>query len=261
MMKNRIDSKFQQLKEKRKKAMIAFVTSGYPSVEQSKDIILKMAMSGADIIELGIPYSDPIADGAVIQEASSKVLKDGLKIKDIMKMVAEIRKKTEIPLVYMVYFGCIYKYGIERFMVDSKLVGIDGIIIPDLPLEERKGVVKIADEHGIYIIPLIAPTSEERIKDIVEGAKGFIYCVSTNGVTGVRSSITTDINYYTNLVSKFTDVPKCIGFGISNADMADKVKDYFDGVIIGSAIMKIIENKEDVVEKVGEFVLQIKNVL
>lgn len=260
-MKNRIDLKFEELREKNKKAMIAFVTSGYPDVKTSKDLVIQIASKGADIIELGIPYSDPIADGAVIQAASSKVLKDGLKIKNIMKMVIEIREKTEIPLVYMVYFGCVYKYGVEKFMKDSKMAGIDGIIIPDLPLEERSSIVKIADEYGIYIIPLVAPTSEDRIKGIVEDAKGFIYCVSTNGVTGVRNSIVTDIESYTKLVSKFTDVPKCIGFGISNAEMASKIKNYCDGVIIGSAIMKIIENEENALEKVGEFVLGVNKVL
>lgn len=264
MMKNRIDLKFQELKESNKKAMISFVTSGYPDIKTTEDIVLKISSSGSDIIELGIPYSDPIADGPVIQTASSKVLKDRIKIDDIMNMVSNIRKKTNIPLVYMTYFGNVYKYGVEKFIKRSKDVGIDGVIIPDLPLEERSEIVDAAVEYGVYIIPLVAPTSENRIKNIVNGAGGFIYCVSTNGVTGVRSKLSSNLEDYISLVSKYTEIPKCIGFGISNAEMAKDIKEYCDGVIIGSAIMKIIEkevNKEKMLSEVGKFVYSIKEVL
>jgi len=263
-MKNRIDAKFEELKELNKKAMISFVTSGYPDIKTTEDIVLKIAASGGDIIELGIPYSDPIADGAVIQAASSKALENGAKIEDIMKMVESIRKKTDIPLVYMTYFGNVYKYGVQKFINRCKEVGIDGIIIPDLPLEERSEIVSIASEHGIYIIPLVAPTSENRIKGIVKGAGGFIYCVSSNGVTGVRSKLSSNLDEYISLVSKYTEVPKCIGFGISNAEMAKEIKYYCDGVIIGSAIMKIIEEEKDkeiMLSKVGEFVFSVKKAL
>lgn len=263
-MKNRIDAKFEELKKLNKKAMISFVTSGYPDIETTEDIVLKIAASGGDIIELGIPYSDPIADGAVIQAASSKALENGVKIEDIMNMVSNVRKKTDIPLVYMTYFGNVYKYGTQKFIKKCKEVGIDGIIIPDLPLEERSEIVEVAAESGVYIIPLVAPTSENRIKGIVKGAGGFIYCVSSNGVTGVRSKLSSNLEGYISLVSKYTEVPKCIGFGISNAEMAKEIKDYCDGVIIGSAIMKIIEgekNKEKMLDKVGEFVSSVKKAL
>lgn len=263
-MKNRIDLKFQELKELNKKAMIAFVTSGYPDINTTEDIILKIASSGSDIIELGIPYSDPIADGPIIQTASAKALKNGIKIDDIMGMVSNVRKKTEVPLVYMTYFGNVYKYGVERFMKSSKEVGTDGVIIPDLPVEERSEIVKVASKYGVHIIPLVAPTSENRIKSIVKEASGFIYCVSTNGVTGMRSKLAGNLEEYISLVSKYTEVPKCIGFGVSNAEMAKNIKSYCDGVIIGSAIMKIIEeetDKEKMLNKVGKFVYSIKEVL
>lgn len=263
-MENRIDLRFKELKGKNKKALIAFVTSVYPDKDTSKEIVKVLAKQAVDIVELGIPYSDPIADGAVIQAASSKVLENGVRIKDIMNMVSEIRKEVQIPLVYMVYFGCVFKYGIEKFMKDSKAAGIDGVIIPDLPLEERASIVELADKAGVYIIPLVAPTSENRIKAIVEGAKGFVYCVSSNGVTGVRSKLETDIKEYTELVSKFTEVPKCIGFGISGADMAEKIKAYCDGVIIGSAIMKIIEGEKDkskMLKSLEEFTADVSKVL
>lgn len=264
MMKNRIDAKFEELKKSNRKAMISFVTSGYPDIKTTEDIVLKIASSGGDIIELGIPYSDPIADGAVIQAASSKALENGVKIEDIMKMVESIRKKTDIPLVYMTYFGNVYKYGVQKFINRCKEVGIDGIIIPDLPLEERGEIVGASSKQGVYIIPLVAPTSENRIKGIVKGAGGFIYCVSSNGVTGTRSKLSSNLEEYISLVSKYTEVPKCIGFGISNAEMAKEIKDYCDGVIIGSAIMKIIEEEKDrekMLSKVGEFVSSVKKVL
>lgn len=263
-MANKIDLKFKELKHKNKKAMIPFVTSGYPDVETTKKIVIEMEKSGADLIELGIPYSDPVADGPIIQISSSGALNNGLKIKDIMNMVKEVRKNVKIPIVYMGYFGCVFKYGLEKFIKDSKESGVDGIVIPDLPLEERERVKEIADRYEFYIIPLVAPTSEDRIGKIVNGAKGFIYCVSTNGVTGVRNIIANDVKAYIDVVSKASNVPKCIGFGISSPEMAQKMKEYCDGVIIGSAVMKIVEEdipKEEMIRKVGEFISQVNEVL
>lgn len=263
-MANRIDLKFKELKDKNKKALIPFVTSGYPDTETTKEIIIAMEKSGADLVELGIPYSDPVADGPVIQIASAKALKNGLKIRNIMKMAKELRGEVKIPLVYMGYFGCVFKYGVERFIKDSKESGIDGMIIPDLPLEERSKITEIADKYEFYIIPLVAPTSEDRISKIVKDTKGFIYCVSTNGVTGVRNSISTDIKAYTDVVAKASSTPKCIGFGISGPEMAEKMKPYCDGVIIGSAVMKIIEEdipKEKMINKVGSFISKVNEVL
>ncbi|OPJ64882.1 tryptophan synthase subunit alpha [Clostridium oryzae] len=261
---NRIDAAFSRLKEENRKALITFITAGDPDLDTSAEIIKTMENSGADIVEIGIPYSDPIADGPVIQNSSYKALKAGFKINNLMKKVKDIRGCINIPLVYMLYYNCIFKYGTEKFLEDCKSSGIDGIIIPDLPLEEREEFNKLCDKYDIYLIPLVAPTSNDRIEGIVNGAKGFVYCVSVAGVTGARSEIKTDIAEYMNQVAQYTSVPKALGFGISNAEMAEKYKPYCDGVIIGSAIVKLVDKYEDMNEMlkaVGEFVKEVKAVL
>lgn len=261
---NRIDLKFKDLKNKDEKAMISFITAGDPDFKITEELVYGMEEAGADIIELGIPYSDPIADGVTIQKSSARALKNGTTISKIMQCVKSIRVNTEIPLVYLVYYNSVFKYGINRFIEECKKVGIDGIIIPDLPIEERKEILNIADKFEIALIPLIAPTSKERIEKIVTNASGFIYCVSTNGVTGARSEINTDIKAYMDTVSKFTDIPKAIGFGISSAKMAKELKEYCDGIIIGSAIVKKVdesENTEEMLKNVKGFVSEVKKVL
>lgn len=261
---NRIDLKFKDLKNKGEKAMISFITAGDPDFKITEELVYGMEEAGADIIELGIPYSDPIADGVTIQKSSARALKNGTTISKIMQCVKSIRVNTEIPLVYLVYYNSVFKYGINRFIEECKKVGIDGIIIPDLPIEERKEILNIADKFEIALIPLIAPTSKERIEKIVTNASGFIYCVSTNGVTGARSEINTDIKAYMDTVSKFTDIPKAIGFGISSAKMAKELKEYCDGIIIGSAIVKKVdesENTEEMLKNVKGFVSEVKKVL
>lgn len=261
---NRIDEKFQLLKEKNEKAMIPFVTAGDPDLDTTIELVLAMEEAGADIIELGIPYSDPLADGVIIQQSSTRALNNGAKITKIMDIVKEIRKKTEVPLVYLVYYNSVFKYGIEKFIEECSSVGIDGIIIPDLPIEERKDIIEVADNYGVYLIPLVAPTSKERIKSIVNNGKGFVYCVSTNGVTGVRQELSTNIEEYMNVVAQYTDLPKAIGFGVSGPEMARELKDYCDGVIVGSAIVrKVAEAKdgEEAAENVRKFIYEIKNAL
>ncbi|WP_446899609.1 tryptophan synthase subunit alpha [Clostridium sp. LBM24168] len=261
---NRIDAKFKKLKEKNEKAMISFITAGDPDFETTSELVYSMEKAGADIIELGVPYSDPIADGPTIQKSSARSLKNGTTISKIMDCVKYIRSNTEVPLVYLVYYNSVFKYGIERFISQCRNVGIDGIIIPDLPIEERKDILKIANKYEIALIPLIAPTSKERIKRIVNNASGFIYCVSTNGVTGERNEISTNMDEYMAIVSRYTDIPKAIGFGISNAEMAERLKKYCDGIIIGSAIVKKVDeikNKRDMIENVKKFVKSVKAVL
>lgn len=261
---NRIDEKFKMLKESARKAMIPFITAGYPDINSTIELVLAMEQAGADIIEIGIPYSDPIADGPVIQESSNRALANGVKIKDIMNAVNIIRKASDIPLVYLVYYNCLYKYGIEKFLNESSKAGIDGIIIPDLPIEERDELSGIADKYKIYLIPLVAPTSKERIKKIVDNGKGFVYCVSAAGVTGERKSIPTDIKKYMKLVSSYTSLPKALGFGISGADMAYQFKPYCDGIIVGSAIVRKIsrsKNKGETIKDIKEFIADIKDVL
>lgn len=261
---NRIEMKFKDLEEKNEKAMIPFITAGDPNFSLTEKLVYAMEKAGADIIELGIPYSDPIADGPVIQNSSLRSLKNGTKISKIMDKVSKIRENTDIPLVYLVYYNCIFKYGMEKFISECKTSGIDGIIIPDLPIEEREDILKIADNYGVALIPLIAPTSKERIKKIVTHASGFIYCVSTTGVTGTRNSINTNMEEYMNIVSKYSKIPKAIGFGISNAKMAENLKKYCDGIIIGSAIVKKVDSGKDenkIISEVERFVREVKNVL
>lgn len=261
---NRIDLKYKELKEKNEKAMIPFVTAGDPDLDTTIELVYAMEAAGADIIELGVPYSDPLADGPIIQASSQRALKNGATISKIMETVAKIRKKTEVPLVYLVYYNSVFKYGIERFIKQCRKVGIDGVIIPDLPLEERKDVLLVSDKYEVRLIPLIAPTSKERIKSIVENASGFIYCVSVNGVTGVRNEIDTNIEEYMNTVSEYTTIPKALGFGISSAEMANKLKKYSDGIIIGSAVVKRVaegKNKEESIRNVKEFVAEVKKAL
>jgi tryptophan synthase, alpha subunit len=261
---NRIDEKFKLLKEKNQKAMIPFITAGDPDLDTTVDLVIAMEHAGADIIELGIPYSDPLADGVTIQQSSTRALKNGAKISKIMNTVKEIREKSQVPLVYLVYYNSIFKYGMEKFIEECSRVGIDAIIIPDLPIEERKDIIDVADKYGVYLIPLIAPTSKERIKTITNNGKGFVYCVSTTGVTGVRKEISTNIEEYMNIVSQYTKMPKALGFGISNAEMAKEFKPYCDAIIVGSAIIKKVaegKNKEEVIENVTKFVSGIKEVL
>ncbi|ADD02680.1 tryptophan synthase, alpha subunit [Thermoanaerobacter italicus Ab9] len=261
---NRIDKKFEDLKKEGRKALITFITAGDPDIETTYDIVLALEEGGADIIELGIPYSDPLADGPTIQASSQRALNKGIKIPDIMKIVEKIRLKSDIPLVYLVYYNSIFKYGIQKFLEESKKAGVDGLIIPDLPLEERKDILEEADKYGIYLIPLVAPTSKERIKLITENGKGFVYCVSITGVTGARENIETDIEEYMKTVSQYTNMPKAIGFGISTPEMAKKLKDFSDGIIVGSAIVERIAkgyNKSEILKEVKSFISSLKEVL
>lgn len=261
---NRIDERFASIRKTGHKALITFITAGDPDINLTYDLVLTMEKAGADIVELGIPYSDPLADGPTIQASSVRALKNGIKISHIMNTVKKIREMSSIPLVYLVYYNSIFKYGIEKFIAEASNVGIDGFIIPDLPIEERKDIIKEADKYGIYLIPLVAPTSKERIKLITQNGKGFVYCVSTTGVTGVRHDIETDIKEYMKTVSQYTNMPKALGFGISGPDMANKFKQYCEGIIVGSAIIeKVAEahNKTEMLSEVEKFVSSLKEVL
>lgn len=261
---NRIDRRFDDLKKEGKKALITFITAGDPDIDTTYDIVLALEEAGADIIELGIPYSDPLADGPTIQASSQRALAKGIKIKDIMDLVMRIREKSDIPIVYLVYYNSVFKYGIEKFLEDSKNAGVDGLIIPDLPLEERKEVLDVADKYEIYLIPLVAPTSKERIKAITENGKGFVYCVTLTGVTGAREEIATDLEEYMRLVSSYTSMPKALGFGISGPEMARKLKSLSDGIVVGSAIVERIAkgyNRCEILKEVKEFVSSLREVL
>lgn len=261
---NRIDEKFNILKDRGEKALIPFIVAGDPDLNTTVNLVLCMEKAGADIIEIGIPYSDPLADGEVIQESSGRGLKNGAKIPRIMNMIKEIRKKSQIPLIYLVYYNSAFKYGIERFIKECSKAGIDGIIIPDLPIEERKDIVDIGDKYNIYIIPLVAPTSKERIEKITKNGKGFVYCVAKNGVTGTKGDNESDIKGYMDIVSRYTDLPRALGFGIDGAKMASQYKDFCDGIIVGSSLIKKISMGKDYqesIENAERFISETKEVL
>ena len=216
-----------------KKAFIAFLTAGDLSLDKTEEYILEMERAGADLIEIGIPFSDPIAEGPVIQEADIRALSGGVTTDDIFDMVKKLREKTEIPLVFMTYLNPVFHYGYEE-------VGIDGIIIPDLPFEEKEEVDVVASRYGIDLISMIAPTSKERISKIAKGAKGFLYVVSSMGVTGERTNITTDIGGMLKEIRSVSSVPAAVGFGIHTPDQAAEISKTADGVIVGSAVVKLI---------------------
>lgn len=241
------------------KAFISFLTGGDPDLETSEKLIYAMEKAGADLIEIGIPFSDPIAEGPVIQEANERALAAGCTTDKLFDMVARARKNTEIPLVYLTYINPIYTYGKEKFMKRCQECGIDGLIIPDLPYEEKKEIAGICQEYGIDIISLITPTSHERIAMVAREAQGFVYCVSSLGVTGVRTEIKTDISQMIDLVKKTTDIPCAVGFGIATPEQAQKMVQVADGAIVGSAIVKIIaEHGKDSEQPVYDYVKSMK---
>ncbi len=240
---------------KDKKAFIPFVTGGDPSLELTKELIIAMEKAGASLIEIGIPFSDPIAEGVVIQEADERSLAAGTTTDKLFDMVKEVRKTVQIPLVFMTYVNPIFTYGKDKFMMKCAECGIDGVIVPDVPFEERMELAPSCDKYGIDLISMIAPTSDDRIQAIAKEAKGFIYCVSSLGVTGVRKEINTDIGTMVQQVKAVTDVPVAVGFGISTPDQAKKMAGLSDGAIVGSAIVKIVaEYGEDSLPYVTEYV-------
>lgn len=261
---NRIDEKFVELKKLGRKALITFVTAGDPDIITTCRIVKEMVRQGADIIELGVPFSDPIAEGPVIQAANERALSKGLKIGRIMDAVKELRKEIDVPILYLLYFNSILQYGPERFFMECSDSGVDGVIIPDLPYEEKSEIDQIADKYNVIIITLVSPVSEERTAEIARNAKGFLYCVSSLGVTGVRKDFNTDFEDFFTNVNKATGIPKSLGFGISTPEHVRILKRYCDGLIIGSAVVrKIAESTspDKAIEKVGAFVGELRKAI
>ena len=237
------------------KAFIAFITVGDPDLETTKKVVKAAVEGGADLIELGIPFSDPTAEGPVIMEADNVALKAGTTTDKVFALTKELRETITIPMVYMTYANVVYSYGAEKFAQKAADAGIDGIILPDVPYEEKDEFDAVFAPLGIDLISMIAPTSENRITMIAKEAKGFIYMVSSLGVTGTRSEITTDIGAMTKLVKNVTDVPCAVGFGISTPEQAAKMAGLSDGAIVGSAIIKVIaQHGKDAAGPVGEYV-------
>lgn len=244
------------------KAFIPFITCGDPDLETTEKIVYAMVEAGADLIELGIPFSDPTAEGPVIQAADARALASGTTTDKVFELTKKLRETVKIPMVYMTYANVVFSYGSERFIKKAAEVGIDGLILPDVPYEEKDEFDGICKQYGLDLISLIAPTSHDRIATIASEANGFVYCVSSLGVTGVRSEITTDIGEMVQLVKKAKDIPAAVGFGISNPETAKKMAQYADGVIVGSAIVKICaEHGREAVPYVKEFVKSMKDAL
>ncbi len=241
------------------KAFISFITGGDPDLETTKELILAMEEAGADLIEIGIPFSDPIAEGAVIQEANERALSSGCTTDKLFDAIHEIKEKVSVPLVFLTYINPIYTYGKERFFKRCVECGIDGIIVPDLPFEEKEELAQESSRYEVNLISLIAPTSNERIRMIASHAEGFIYCVSSLGVTGVRTDIQTDITSMISMVREVTDTPCAIGFGISTPDQAKKFAALSDGAIVGSAIVKLVaQYGKESIEPVKTYVRDMK---
>ncbi|MDR1563700.1 MAG: tryptophan synthase subunit alpha [Oscillospiraceae bacterium] len=222
------------------KAFIAFLTGGDPSIADTERYILEMAAAGADLIEIGVPFSDPVAEGPVIEEANLRALKHNTNLDDLFELVKRVRTKIQIPLVFLTYLNPVFKRGYSKFFNDCAEYGVDGVIIPDMPMEERGEALPFARAAGVDIISLIAPTSKERARQIASEATGFIYIVSSMGTTGVRSSIDTDIQSIINEVRSVTNVPAAVGFGVNTPQQAAELAKIADGVIVGSAIVRLI---------------------
>lgn len=260
---NRVDKKFLELKTEKKKAFIAFLTAGYPDLSTTERLVLEFEKKGADIIELGVPFSDPIADGPIIQASSYEALKKGTTLKKILGLVKRLREKTEIPLAVMSYFNPILRYGLCGFVRDAVASGLDAVIIPDLPPEEEVDFSKEARKKGLHVIFFMAPTtSRERAKFIARRAKGFIYFVALTGVTGARRHHPKELGRQLRAAKRAAGkIPVCAGFGVSTKEQVRAVSSYCDGAIVGSAIVeKITENlkKPNCVKVVGDFVGKLK---
>ena len=241
------------------KAFIPFLTCGDPDLETTEKLIGAIAEAGADLIELGIPFSDPTAEGPVIQDANLRALSVGTTTDKIFDMVRRVRQTVSIPMVFMTYANVIFSYGADRFLKTAAEIGMNGIIVPDVPFEEKQEFEPMCQKYGLDQISMIAPTSHDRIRAIAEQANGFLYCVSSLGVTGTRTAITTDIGAMVKLVKEVKDIPCAVGFGISTPEQAESMCRQADGAIVGSAIVKLIaQHGRDSVQPVADYVRTMK---
>jgi tryptophan synthase alpha chain len=262
---SRIEQRFNALKAKKEKALICFLTAGDPSLEKTKEIILGMEAAGVGCIEIGVPFSDPTADGPIIQAASQRALKNGATLAGILAMIESIRKSSEIPIVLFGYYNPILSYGPERFAAKSAQVGVDGILVVDLPPEEADELRHYTDPKGISFISLIAPTtSNERVRQIAAHATGFLYYISITGVTGTAKPQVEEVKKDVERIRKVTALPLAIGFGISTPQQVAEFAPYADGIVVGSAVVKMIEensNREDLVSMVSQYVREMKKAI
>ncbi len=244
------------------KAFIAFITCGDPDLETTAAAIRAAVENGADLIELGIPFSDPTAEGPVIQGANLRALNAGITTDKIFAFVKELRRDVKVPMVFMTYANVVFSYGAEKFISTCRDIEIDGLILPDLPFEEKEEFLPLCNEYGVDLVSLIAPTSENRIAMIAKEAKGFLYIVSSLGVTGTRNEIKTDLSSIVKVVRENTDVPCAVGFGISTPEQARRMAQISDGAIVGSAIIKLLEKYgKDAPKHIGEYVKSMKDAM
>jgi tryptophan synthase alpha chain len=259
---NRIDRRFLELRKTGKKAFVAFITCGYPSLSATEKFIVELDRSGADIIELGVPFTDPMADGPVIQEASQAALKKGVCLKDILRMVKRVRGKVSAPLCLMTYYNPVFCFPEDKFVEAASRAGVDGVIIPDLPPEEGEHLIRLSKKSGLDVICFVSPTTTlKRIRFIAARARGFIYYVSLTGVTGARRALPQGLKERLAAIKRITVKPVCVGFGISDRRQVKEVYKISDGAIVGSAIVKKIKEnlaKPDLVGRVGAFVRDLK---
>ena len=259
---NRIDKRFAELRSRGKKALVCFLTSGDPDFETTEKLVSAIAEAGADIVELGVPFSDPLADGPSIQSSSFRALQAGASVKGVLDNVASIRKNCDVPIVLMTYFNPVHRYGLKEFARDASQAGADGVILTDLPPEEAGEWKLAADVHKIATIFLLAPTStKERIASGAKMTSGFIYCVSRTGVTGARSEIPAEITEMVSKIKATSDLPVVVGFGISTPEHVRQVTRFADGAVVGSALVNIVADcagSGDPVAKAGEFVRTLK---
>jgi tryptophan synthase alpha chain len=254
---NRITAKFNELKAQGRTAFIGYLTAGDPSIDKTPELSAAIERGGADIIEIGIPYSDPLADGPIIQQAGLRAFAGGVTVAKVFDAAQRVRESSEVPLLFLVYYNTIYSMGCRKFTERCKEVGIDGLIVPDLPMEERDELKAFTDAHDICLIPLVAPTSKDRVRDIAHGVSGFVYCVSAMGVTGMRSEFRNDIIDYLQDVKSQTDLPIAVGFGIGSREAAEYFSQYADGVIVGSAIVNVIGESAGDAAEVERFVREL----
>lgn len=251
---NRIEAKLAQLKEKSEKAFITYMTAGLPDMEGCKAIIKAQDQAGTDIIELGVPFSDPVADGPVIQNASYKAIQQGVNLVKIFDMVEEVRKDCQIPIIFMMYYNTVMHYGLERFVDKCIAVGVDGLIIPDLPFEEQGDLnAYLGKENAPILIQLVAPVSKQRIPVLLENARGFVYCVSTMGVTGQGGGFHKDVVTYLENVKEVSKIPVMMGFGIKKASDVTEVKDTIDGAIVGSHFITLMEENNYSIDAIEDY--------
>lgn len=262
---NRILGTFARLREKHEKGLITYITAGYPNLGDTFEIAKTLSDLGSDLIEIGIPFSDPIADGPVIQHASQKALERGIKQADIFRLAEKLRRYSDIPILLMTYYNPVLRAGITNFVRTAQASGVDGFIVPDLPVGEDEDLHAESKSAGLSLIPLAAPTStDQRLIKIGARVEGFIYCVSVAGVTGSKKATDTDLKSFTERVKRYTSCPLAVGFGISEPKMAAEVSSCCDAVVVGSAIIRAIKDDGDIkstIHRVGTLTSEIKNAL